>query len=121
MKRALLLLVLAACGSSHTDPGLFSSSSGSSGGAGSVGAPCKTNADCASQCATSGDFQSMCTAPCKGDQDCPSGASCVTTSGGTCAVACNSSADCASLGPGLVCRSKDREGANGETLVCRKD
>jgi hypothetical protein len=116
-----LALSLAACGSSHSDPGLFNGTSSSSGGgAGPVGAPCHTNADCAGVCASGGDFSNICTLPCKSDANCPSGTLCVDGDGGMCAVVCRFNSDCASFGGQLTCKSRDRIGTSGVASVCRK-
>jgi len=86
-----------------------------------VGASCATDRDCAHRCLRDNAHYpgGMCTVSCQRDADCPAGTSCVKDSGGICAVSCRASADCASFGRGYVCDERDRQGADGEALVCR--
>lgn len=113
----MVIIGSAACGGS----GGTGAAEGVGPGGATVGGACRTSADCASVCSTGGDFPGMCTVSCRSDVDCPGGTSCVDDHGGICALPCRVPADCAGLGVPFTCKAKDRVGASGETLVCRKD
>lgn len=112
----LSLLAVAACGGAGTGTG--APGIGPTGT--TVGATCRSNADCASLCVSSDAFAGMCSVACRSDVDCPDGTSCVQyQGGGICAVACSAPADCAGFGSAYTCDNKDRFGAQGSAMVCR--
>jgi hypothetical protein len=91
---------------------------------GNLGAACIDHRDCDERCVRGGDWPGgMCTYSCSDDRDCPSGTACVNKDGGICAVTCRSHSDCARYGfsTDYICKSTDRKGGSGDTLVCRGD
>lgn len=84
-----------------------------------VGGSCHDDHDCAHRCVKGGDFPGgTCTVDCHDDRDCPDGTFCVDKAGGVCLLGCHQHHDCRG---GYTCRHQDREGHDGEILVCIDD
>jgi hypothetical protein len=82
-----------------------------------VGAACRDDFDCASECARGGDFpDGTCTLACRNDLDCPGGTFCIDKQGGICLLACGIDAHCR---PGYHCKHQKNRGG-GDSDVCIK-
>ena len=86
----------------------------------SVGARCDTNAECDTECLSSGDWPGgFCTVLCDNDMSCPENTRCIEENGGVCAFSCSVDANCSFLGTGYTCKAIDSHGGGVKVMICR--
>jgi hypothetical protein len=83
-----------------------------------IGSSCTADSQCADRCfRDNSDYPGgFCSIQCNSDSDCTSDSFCMDKDGGVCLFECPAF-DCARLGPGWVCRDRDRVGG-GRISVC---
>jgi len=112
MKRFVILIVMACTGSDGHEPGDLDEV---------IGATCRDDRDCVSECAAGGDFPGgFCTLPCRDDGDCTADTICADTQAGICLFPCSANAECAFLGASYFCRER-RDHFDRRIFVCMSD